>query len=63
MRSTDTAERAKAFEALIKEALGQAYHVGLCDVLTPVVYNNTVQNVTPDVPTWTWDFYGIEVKR
>jgi hypothetical protein len=32
-------------------------------VLTPVAYNNTVQHVTADAPTWTWDFYGIEVKR
>jgi peptide/nickel transport system substrate-binding protein len=63
VRNPDNAERQKGFEVLVKSALEQAYHVGLCDVLTPVVYNNMVQNVTPDVPTWTWDFYGIEVKR
>jgi peptide/nickel transport system substrate-binding protein len=63
VRSPETADRAQAFEALIKGALDQAYHVGLCDVLTPVVYSNAVLHVTPDVPTWTWDFYGIEVKR
>ena len=63
VQSTDNAGRQQAFEALIKAVVGEAYHVGLCDVLTPVAYSNAVANVTPDVPTWTWDFYGIEVKR
>ena len=63
VQNPDTAARHQAFEAVIKAALEQAYHVGLCDVLTPVVYTNAVANVTPDVPTWTWDFHGIEVRR
>ncbi|MGQ0653074.1 MAG: ABC transporter substrate-binding protein [Betaproteobacteria bacterium] len=63
VRNPDNAERQKGFEVLVKAALEQAYHVGLCDVLTPVAYTNAVLHVTPDVPTWTWDFYGIEVKR
>jgi peptide/nickel transport system substrate-binding protein len=63
VQSTDNAGRQAAFEALVKNALAEAYHVGLCDVLTPVAYSNSLGNVTPDVPTWTWDFYGMEVKR
>ncbi len=60
---TDNAGREAAFEAIAKSALGQAYHVGLCDVLTPVAHSGVVKNVSPNVPTWTWDFYGIEVVR
>jgi peptide/nickel transport system substrate-binding protein len=63
VQNPEPAARQQAFEGLVKSALEQAYHIGLCDVLTPVVYTNAVLNVTPDVPTWTWDFYGIEVKR
>lgn len=63
VQSTDNAGRQQAFEALIKAALAETYHVGLCEVLTPVAYSNALVNVTPDVPTWTWDFYGMEVKR
>ena len=63
VQSTDDAGRQAAFEVLIKNALAEVYHIGLCDVLTPVAYSNAVVNVTPDVPTWTWDFYGMEVKR
>lgn len=60
---TDIKGREAAFEALIKSALDQAYHVGICDVLTPVVYSSVVKGVTPNIPTWTWDFYGLEVVR
>jgi peptide/nickel transport system substrate-binding protein len=63
VRSPENTERQQAFEVLIKSAMEETYHIGLCDVLTPVAYNNAVQHVTPDVPTWTWDFYGVEVKR
>ncbi len=60
---TDNAGRQAAFEVIIKDALAQAYHVGLCDVLTPVAHSNAVRNVTSDVPTWTWDFTALEVVR
>jgi peptide/nickel transport system substrate-binding protein len=63
VRSPENAERQKAFDVLIKSAMDETYHIGLCDVLTPIAYNGTVQHVTADVPTWTWDFYGVEVKR
>lgn len=59
----DSAGRQAAFETLMKAAMREAYHVGLCDVLTPVAHSSVVRNVTPDVPTWTWDFYGVEVVR
>lgn len=58
---TDNESRQAAFEALVKSALAQAYHVGICDVLTPVVYSKAVKGVTPEIPTWTWDFYGLEM--
>ena len=60
---TDSAGRQAAFETIMKEALAQAYHVGVCDVLTPVAHSNVVRNVTPDIPTWTWDFNGLEIVR
>lgn len=60
---TDTSGREAAFEALTKSALDQAYHVGICDVLTPVAYTNAVKGVTPEIPTWTWDFYGLQLAR
>ena len=60
---TDNAGREAAFEALTKSALDQAYHVGICDVLTPVAYSNAVKGVTPEIPTWTWDFYGLQLAR
>lgn len=58
----DTARQA-AFEAVMKDAVASAYHVGLCNVLTPVAFSKTVLNADEDTPTWQWDFYGIEVKR
>jgi peptide/nickel transport system substrate-binding protein len=61
MEHTDNGSRQAAFEALVKNALSQAYHVGICDVLTPVAYTNAVKGVTPEIPTWTWDFYGLKM--
>jgi hypothetical protein len=61
MEHTDNASRQAALEALVKDALAQVYHVGICDVLTPVAYTNAVKGVTPEIPTWTWDFYGLKM--
>jgi len=63
MEHTDNESRQAAFETLIKSALAEAYHVGICDVLTPVAYTNAVKGVTPEIPTWTWDFHGLEMVR
>jgi len=63
VQRVEAAGRQEAFEAMMKGGFEQAYHVGICDVLTPVAHSGVVRNVNPDVPTWTWDFFGIEVVR
>jgi hypothetical protein len=47
----------------MKNAVANAYHVGLCNVLTPVAYSKAVRNAGENTPTWQWDFYGIEIVR
>ena len=60
---TDSQAREAAFETLVKAATSEVFHVGLCNVLTPVAYSGAVKHVSADVPTWTWDFYGVQVQR
>ena len=52
-----------AFEDVMKHAVANAYHVGLCNVLTPVAYSKAVRNAGENTPTWQWDFHGIEIVR
>jgi len=59
----EDAARQAAFEEVMKNAVANAYHVGLCNVLTPVAYSKAVRNAGENTPTWQWDFYGIEIVR
>lgn len=63
VEQTDDAARQAAFEEVMKSAVASAYHVGLCNVLTPVAYSKTVRGAGENTPTWQWDFYGIEVAK
>lgn len=63
LTETDDDSRSEVFQQLVQEAVDLNYHVGVCNVQTPIAHNDRVQDIGDDTPTWQWDFRGVHVSE